>query len=77
MAYVPPQTPMTREDWPTLRQMLDSGKRVVVFMDKGAEANTVPYLLSQFTMVCTVSTSHGKISLSLLSWYTSFLDVGR
>jgi len=51
MAYVPPQTPMIREDWPTLRELLDSGKRLVVFMDKGAEGNSVPYLLPQFTMM--------------------------
>ena len=51
MSYVPPQTPMTRNDWPTLKEMLDSGGRVVVFMDKGAENGTVPYILPQFTMV--------------------------
>jgi len=51
MAYVPPQASMTREDWPTLREMLDSGKRVVVFIDKGAEERSVPYLLPQFTMM--------------------------
>jgi hypothetical protein len=58
MAYVPPQTPMMREDWPTLREMLDSGKRLVVFIDKEAEEGSVPFLLPQFTMVCTVSLSH-------------------
>jgi len=51
IAYIPPQTPMTREDWPTLKEMLDSTRRVVVFMDKGAEDGTVPYLLPQFTMM--------------------------
>jgi len=51
IAYIPPQNPMTREDWPTLREMLDSNKRVVMFMDKGAEDGTVPYLLPQFTMM--------------------------
>jgi len=51
MAYVPPHTPMMREDWPTLRKLLDSGRRLVVFMDKGAEDGSVPYLLPQFTMM--------------------------
>jgi len=51
MAYIPPQTPMTREDWPTLKEMLDSGRRVVVFIDKGAEEHPIPYLLPQFTMM--------------------------
>jgi hypothetical protein len=52
MIYVPPQLPMMREDWPTLREMLDNGTRLVVFMDKGTEGNSVPYLLPQFSMVC-------------------------
>jgi len=51
IAYVPPRIPMSREEWPTLKEMLDSTKRVVVFMDKGAEDGTVPYLLQQFTMM--------------------------
>jgi hypothetical protein len=55
LTYVPPQSPMTREDWPTLREMLDSGKRLVVFIDKGADEKTVPYLLSQFPNVRTIS----------------------
>ena len=55
MAYVPPQLPMARNDWPTLKEMLDDGRRIVVFMDKGAEDNSVPYLLPQFTMVCVTN----------------------
>jgi len=51
MAYVPPQTPMMRQEWPTLRQMLDSGKRLVFFIDKGADEGVVPYILPEFTMV--------------------------
>jgi len=51
MVYVPPQTPMAREEWPTLGEMLDSGKRLVVFLDKGADEKSVPYLLPQFTMM--------------------------
>jgi len=51
MAYVPPQYPMMREDWPTLKEMLDSGKRIVFFIDKAADEQSVPYLLSQFNMM--------------------------
>jgi len=51
IAYVPPQIPISRGEWPTLKEMLDSTKRVVVFMDKGAEDGAVPYLLQQFTMM--------------------------
>jgi len=51
MAYVPPQLPMARNDWPTLKEMLDDGRRIVVFMDKGTDGSSVPYLLPQFTMM--------------------------
>jgi len=51
MSYVPPQSPMTRDQWPTLKEMLDSGKRVVVFMDKGADEKQVPFILPQFPMM--------------------------
>jgi hypothetical protein len=37
LAYPPPHAPMKRDDWPTLGEMVSSGKRVVVFMDKGFE----------------------------------------
>ncbi|KIM73788.1 hypothetical protein PILCRDRAFT_828840 [Piloderma croceum F 1598] len=36
MVYVLPHLPMKQSDWPTLREMIDSGKRVVVFLDAGA-----------------------------------------
>jgi hypothetical protein len=51
MAYIPTQNPMMREDWPTLGELLVSGRRLVVFIDKGADEKTVPYLLPQFTMM--------------------------
>ena len=55
MSYVPPQASMTRDDWPTLKEMLDAGTRIVVFMDKGAEDGAVPYILPQFNLVCHFS----------------------
>jgi len=57
---------MSREDWPTLKEMLDSGKRVVVFMDKGAEDGSVNYILPQFSMVM-----HLFFSFSFLPFLTS------
>ncbi|EFI26548.1 hypothetical protein CC1G_15761 [Coprinopsis cinerea okayama7 len=54
LAYIPPQPIMTRDDWPTLREMIDSGRRVVVFLDKGAEKPAEPekeYILPQFQMM--------------------------
>ena len=38
--------------WPTLGEMIDSGKRVVVFLDAGADTDrSVPYILPEFQMV--------------------------
>ncbi|KAF8151375.1 PLC-like phosphodiesterase [Crassisporium funariophilum] len=54
MAYVPPQPVMSRDDWPTLGEMIESGKRVVIFLDHGAESRTEPaseFILPQFQMV--------------------------
>ncbi|KAG5642802.1 hypothetical protein DXG03_002107 [Asterophora parasitica] len=52
--YVPPSRPLRRDNWPTLGQMIDSGKRVVVFLDEGAEGSAgapVDFILPQFDMV--------------------------
>jgi len=53
MAYAPPRSLLTRDDWPTLYQMIETGKRVVIFIDKGAEStrDAVPYILPQFEMM--------------------------
>ena len=37
--------------WPTLGALLDSGKRVIVFLDAGADVDrSVPYILPEFEM---------------------------
>ncbi|KAF8968512.1 PLC-like phosphodiesterase [Flammula alnicola] len=54
LLYAPPQPVMARDDWPTLGEMIESGKRVVIFLDHGAESRTEPaveFLLPQFQMV--------------------------
>lgn len=54
IAYVPPQPIMSRNDWPMLGEMIATGKRVVIFLDKGAESRTEPeadFILPQFEMV--------------------------
>lgn len=35
-------------DWPTLSAMISSGKRLVVFLDYGADTIRFPYILSEF-----------------------------
>ncbi|KAF9003878.1 PLC-like phosphodiesterase [Cyathus striatus] len=51
LAYVPPTVPMKQSDWPTLGDMIDSGKRVVVFLDSGADTSQVDFILPEFEMI--------------------------
>jgi hypothetical protein len=51
LAYVPPSLPTSQSDWPTLGSLIDSGKRVIVFMDYGAENGGVDYILPEFEMI--------------------------
>ncbi|KAK7448062.1 hypothetical protein VKT23_013818 [Stygiomarasmius scandens] len=50
LAFVPPHQPMKRSEWPTLGQLIDSGKRVIVFMDAGADGS-VDFILPEFTQL--------------------------
>ncbi|KAK2737767.1 hypothetical protein FQN57_007415 [Myotisia sp. PD_48] len=50
-AYQPPKVPMSLDDWPTLSELILTGKRAVVFMDYKAEQTAVPYLLDQFSQM--------------------------
>lgn len=47
-AFAPEQATLTVSDWPTLGSMIDSGKRVVAFMDNTADFSQVPWLIDQF-----------------------------
>jgi len=53
LAFVPPQQPMPQSVWPTLGEMIDSGKRVVTFIDAGADKanDTVNFLIPEFPNV--------------------------
>ena len=51
LAYVLPHLAMKQSDWLTLEDMITSGKRIVVFVDNGAENDVVDYMLLQFDMV--------------------------
>lgn len=46
--YQPPKTAMTLDDWPTLGELIISGKRVITFIDYNFDTNAVPYLLWEF-----------------------------
>jgi hypothetical protein len=51
MAYVPPSVPMKNSDWPTLGELIDSDKRVVVFLDSDADPSSVNFILPEFEMI--------------------------
>jgi hypothetical protein len=54
-AYIPPTLPMQQSSWPTLGQMIDSGTRLVTFMDAGADTagDTVNFIIPEFPNVST------------------------
>ena len=49
--YEPQYIPQHRDQWPTLAEMILSGKRFVIFMDYNAKQNKVPYILDEFTHI--------------------------
>ncbi|KAF1960272.1 PLC-like phosphodiesterase [Byssothecium circinans] len=46
--YQPPATAMRVNDWPTLGEMIISGKRVVTFIDYNFDTDAVPWMLWEF-----------------------------
>jgi len=50
-AFVPSTTPnkLPMADWPTYKNMISAGQRLVVFMDNHADEREVPYILDEFT----------------------------
>ncbi|KAI1641260.1 PLC-like phosphodiesterase [Biscogniauxia mediterranea] len=49
--YTPPLAPMRLNDWPTLSEMILSGKRVVMFLDYMANQTEYPWLLDEFSQM--------------------------
>ena len=49
--YEPSQVPMTLDSWPSLGQMILTGKRVVIFMDYNANQTEFPYILDEFSQM--------------------------
>ncbi|KAJ5143611.1 uncharacterized protein N7515_002398 [Penicillium bovifimosum] len=47
-AYTPSANPLLIADWPTLGDLISSGKRLVVFLDYGADPSKVDYILDEF-----------------------------
>ncbi|KAF8913071.1 PLC-like phosphodiesterase [Gymnopilus junonius] len=51
VSYTPPSLTIPASQWPTLGSLIDSGKRLLTFLDNGADLTSVPYLLDEFTNV--------------------------
>ncbi|TFK94418.1 PLC-like phosphodiesterase [Polyporus arcularius HHB13444] len=51
LAYAPSSAALAASDWPTLGTLIDSGKRLVVFLSTTADFTSVPYLIDEFTNV--------------------------
>ena len=53
LAYVPDftTTPADTLTWPTLGTILGAGKRIVIFLDAGADQSKVSYILPEFTYI--------------------------
>ncbi|KAJ7851276.1 hypothetical protein B0H14DRAFT_3451468 [Mycena olivaceomarginata] len=52
LAHVLPSLPVKRSDWRTLGSLIDSRKRVVVFLDTGADGeDAMPFILPGFQML--------------------------
>lgn len=51
LAYTPSKIPMGLDDWPTLSEMILTGKRAVFFMDYQANQTAVPWLMDEFSQM--------------------------
>ena len=45
LSYSPPSATTSVGSWPSLGSLIDSGKRLITFMDAGADFTTVPYII--------------------------------
>lgn len=45
VSYTPTSASMPASQWPTLSSLIDSGKRLITFMDANANFTAVPYII--------------------------------
>ncbi|KAI6007145.1 PLC-like phosphodiesterase [Pisolithus albus] len=51
VSYAPQSASMPASQWPTLGTLIDSGTRLITFMDANANFTSVPYIISEFTNI--------------------------
>ncbi|KAG1875526.1 PLC-like phosphodiesterase [Suillus subalutaceus] len=80
-------------DWPTLGSLIDSGTRLITFMDSNANFSSVPYIIDEFTNIwetaydvttsfdCNVNRSNANTptatSMYLINHYLDTLILGQ
>ncbi|KIM36291.1 hypothetical protein M413DRAFT_20602 [Hebeloma cylindrosporum] len=75
LTYVPPSLPVKQSEWPTLGKLIESGKRVIVFLDSSTDTGLVNFILPKFQMIwetpftvtnssfpCKVDRIHGPLA---------------
>lgn len=76
--YTPANVPIAYSEWPTLREMINAGTRVVSFLAQNADVSSVPYLLDEFTNIWETpydvrgpmkDSGVRKLSSLTLQWY--------
>jgi hypothetical protein len=50
-AYSPSDSALSINEWPTMGSLIDSGKRVMIFMDNQADFSQVPWLMDEFSNI--------------------------
>lgn len=51
LVYTPPKIPMALDDWPSMSNIILSGKRAVMFLDYQANQTADPWLMDEFSQV--------------------------
>ncbi|KAF8711775.1 PLC-like phosphodiesterase, partial [Rhizoctonia solani] len=51
ISYAPSTPTVAADQWPTLGTLIDSGKRVLTFMDNSADSTAVPYIIDEFSNI--------------------------
>jgi len=92
LSYAPPSAFIPASQWPTLGDMINSGKRLVTFLDASANFTSVNYLIDEFTNIwetafdvtdttfnCDVNRTHGDSStqMYLINHFLDTLVLGQ
>ncbi|KAH7930497.1 PLC-like phosphodiesterase [Leucogyrophana mollusca] len=91
ISYAPPSASIPATQWPTLGSLIDSGKRLLTFMDAEADFTSVPYIIDEFTNIwespydvttsfdCSVNRTKGDSStqMYLINHFLDSLILGQ